>query len=182
MYVSVVFSIFTEMCSHHRYLLLDHFYYHKRNRTPNSRQLPFSPLNRPLSLLFSRSVASDSLRPHELQHARLLSLFHYLPEFAQTHVHWDSDAIQPSYPLSPPFSSCPQCFPASKSFPMSWLFRSGGQSLGASASVLPANIQGWFPLGLTGLISLLPKGLSGIFASTVWKYQFLWAFHINGII
>ena len=52
--------------------------------------------------LFSRSVVSDSLRPHELQHARLLSLFHYLPEFAQTHVHRDSDAIQPSYPLSSP--------------------------------------------------------------------------------
>ena len=83
------------------------------------------------------------------------SLLHYLPEFAQTHVHWVSDTVQPSRPLSPPFSSCPQSFPVSGSFPMSWLFTSGGQSIGASASasVLPMNIQGWFPLGWTGLIS-----------------------------
>ena len=62
-----------------------------------------------------------------------------------------------------PFSSCPPSLPASGSFPMSWLFTSGGQSIGASASasVLP-NIQGWFPLGLTGLISVLPKGLSSL--------------------
>ena len=59
-----------------------------------------------------------------------------------------------------PFSSCLQSFPASESFPMSCLFASGGQSIGASASVLPVNIQGWFPLGLTGLISLQSKGLS----------------------
>ena len=74
-----------------------------------------------------------------------------------------------------PFSSCPQSFPASGSFPMSWLFISGGQSIGASASasVLPMNIQGWFPLGLTGLISLLPKGFSRVFSSsTVQKHQF----------
>ena len=73
-----------------------------------------------------------------------------------------------------PFS-CPQSFPASGSFPMSQLFTSGGQSIGASASasVLPMNIQGWFPLGLTGLISLLSKGLSRIFSSTtVRKHQF----------
>ena len=71
--------------------------------------------------------------------------------------------------------SCPQSFPASRSFLMSWLFASGGQSIGASASasVLPMNIQGWFPLGLTDLMSLLPKGLSGVFSSTtVWKHQF----------
>ena len=72
-----------------------------------------------------------------------------------------------------PFSSCPQFFPASGSFPMSQLFTSGGQSFGASASVLPMNIQGWFPLGLTGLFSLLSKGLSRVFSSTtIWKYQF----------
>ena len=57
-----------------------------------------------------------------------------------------------------PFFSCPQYFPSSGSFPMSWLFASGGQSIGASASVLPKNIQGWFPSGLTGLIPLLSKG------------------------
>ena len=77
-----------------------------------------------------------------------------------------------------PFSSCPQFFPASGSFAMSQLFISGGQSTGASAtaSVLPINIQGWFPLGLTGLISLQSKGPSRVFSSTaVWKYQFFGA-------
>ena len=74
-----------------------------------------------------------------------------------------------------PFSSCLQSFPASGSFPMSWLFAPGGQSIGASAStsVLPINIQGWFPLGLTGLISLQSKGLSRVFSNTtVQKHQF----------
>ena len=68
-----------------------------------------------------------------------------------------------------PFSSCPQSFPASGIFPMSWHFVSGNQSTGApvSASVLPMNIQGWFPLGLTGWISLLPKGLSRVFSRLV---------------
>ena len=75
----------------------------------------------------------------------------YLPEFAQTYVHWVSDAIQPSYP---------QSFPASGSFPMSHLFTSGGQSIGASAStsVLPMNIQDWFPLGLTWFDLLAVQG------------------------
>ena len=73
-----------------------------------------------------------------------------------------------------PFS-CPQSFPVSRSFPMSWLFASGGQSIGASASasVLPMSIQSWFPLGLIGLISLLSKTLSRIFSSTVvYRHQF----------
>ena len=77
-----------------------------------------------------------------------------------------------------PFSSCLQSFPASGSFPMSQLFASGGQSLGASASasVLTMSIQGWFPLGLTGLISLLSEGLSRVFCSTtVWKHKFFGA-------
>ena len=75
-------------------------------------------------------------------------VLHYLPEFVQTHVHWVSDAIQSSHPVSPPFSSCPQFFPSIRSLPMSQLFMSGGQSIGASASasVLPLNIHGWFPL------------------------------------
>ena len=75
-----------------------------------------------------------------------------------------------------PFSSCPQSFPASGSFPMSWLFTSGGQNIGASASasILPKNIQGWFPLGLTGLISMPSKGLSRVFSNTtVQKHQFV---------
>ena len=85
-----------------------------------------------------------------------------LPELAQTHVHRAGDAIQPSYPLIP--FSCLQSFPASGYFPMSQFFASGGQSMGASASasVLPMNIQDWFPLGLTGLISLQSKGLSRV--------------------
>ena len=73
-----------------------------------------------------------------------------------------------------PFS-CPQSFPASGSFPTSWFFASGGQSIGASASasVLPVNIQDWFPLALTGLISLQSKGLSRVFSNTTdWKHQF----------
>ena len=101
-------------------------------------------------------------------------VLYYLLEFAQTHVHWVGDAIQPSQPPVP-FSSCLQSFPALGSFPMSQLFESGGQSLGtpASASVLPKNIQGWSPLGLTGLTSLQSKGLLRVFSSTtVQKHQF----------
>ena len=74
-----------------------------------------------------------------------------------------------------PFSSCLQSFPASGSFQMSHFFASGGQNIGvsASASVLPMNIQDWFPLGLTGWISLLPKGLSRVFSNTpIQKHQF----------
>ena len=83
---------------------------------------------------------------------------HQLPELTQTHIHLVSDAIQPSHPLSSP---SPPAFNLSQhqSFPVSQLFISGGQSIGASASVLPMNIQDWFPLGLTGLISLKSKGL-----------------------
>ena len=97
-------------------------------------------------------------------------VLHFLLEFAQTHVHWVSDAISSSAAAS---SSCPQSCPTSWSFPLSRLFASGGQSIGASASVLPMNIHGWFPLGLTSLISLLSKGLSRVFSSTTfWKHQF----------
>ena len=72
-----------------------------------------------------------------------------------------------------PFSFCIQSFPASGSFPMSWLFVSGGQSIGASALLLPMNIQGWFPLGLTGLISLQSRRLSRVFSNTtIQKHQF----------
>ena len=84
-------------------------------------------------------------------------VLHHLPELAQTHLHWVGDTIQPSHPLS--YSVLlPHSFPASGSFLMSRLFASCGQSIGAgvsaSASVLPMNIQDWFPLGLTGFISL----------------------------
>ena len=73
------------------------------------------------------------------------------------------------------FSSCPQSLPVSEFFPVSWLFTSSGQNIGSSASVpvLPMNIQGWFPLGLTGLISLLFKELSRVLSSTtLWKHPF----------
>ena len=102
-------------------------------------------------------------------------VFHHLPELALTHVHWVGDAIQPSHPLSP---SSPFAFNLSQHqglFPMSWVFTSLGQSVGAStsASVHPMNVQGWFPLGLTGLISLLSMGLARVFSkTTVRKHQF----------
>ena len=85
-----------------------------------------------------------------------LPVHHQLPEFTQTHVHWVSDAIQPSHPLLSPFPSCPQSFPASGSFPMSQLFAPEGQSIGVSAapSVLPMNIQDWFPLGWLDLLAV----------------------------
>ena len=100
-----------------------------------------------------------------------IPILRYLPEFAQTHVHWVDDAVHSSSVI--PFSSSSQSFPVSGSFPMSWLFTSGAQTIRASASVLPMNIQGWFSLGLIGLISLLSNGLSIVFSSiTVWKHQF----------
>ena len=84
------------------------------------------------------------------------------------------ESVMPSNHVIP-FSSCVQSFPASGSFLMSQLFASGSPSIGASvsASVLPVSIQGWFPLGLTGLISFQSKGLSRVFSSpSVWKHQF----------
>ena len=104
------------------------------------------------SVQFSCSVVSNTL-----QYTPGLAVHHQLPESSQTHVHWISDAIQPSHPLSSP---SPPSFPASGSFPMSQLFASGGQRIGvsASASVLPMNTQAWSPLGWTGWISLQSKG------------------------
>ena len=100
-------------------------------------------------------------------------VLHHIPEFA--HVNWVGD-YQPTISSSAiSFSFCLQSFPASGSFPMRQLFTSGGQSIGASASasVLPMNIQDWFPLELIGLISLPSRGLSRVFSSTtVRKHQF----------
>ena len=124
-------------------------------------------------LLFSRSVVSDSLWPHELQHARLLVLYHP-PELAQTCVHWVGDSVKPSHLLSSP-SPAFNLSQHQGSFQISQFFPSGGQSAGvsASASVLPVNIQDWFPLGLTGLISLQSKGYSRVFSnSKAQKHQF----------
>ena len=134
------------------------------------------PLTELLFLLFSHSVKSDSLWAYGLRHSRLpcpsLSLRVWSDSCPLSQ--WRQATISSSVT---PFSSCPQSFPASASFSMSWLFISGSQSIGTSASalVLPVNIQGWFSLGLTGLISLLFMGLPRVFSTTVWKHQFFGA-------
>ena len=120
---------------------------------------------------------SNSLRPHGLQQARLPcpSPSPWVCSNSSPLSRWYHSTISSSVTL---FSSCPQSCPVSGYFPVSWLFTSGGQSTGVwtSASVLPMIIQDWFPLGLTGLMSLLSKGLSGVFSSTtVRKYQFFGA-------
>ena len=99
-------------------------------------------------------------------------VFHYLPELSQTHVHWVGDVIQTSHPLLP-LLLLHSFSPASESFPVSQLFESGGQSIwvSASVSVLPMNIQSWFPLGWTGLISLMSKGLSGVLSNATSLYR-----------
>ena len=106
-------------------------------------------------------------------------VLHHLPEFAQTHVHWIGDAIQPSHSLSS--ASPPALNPSQNQGLFHQLFTSSSQNIGASASasVLPKNIHGWFPLRLNGLIILLSKGLSRVFSSTIiQKHQFFqcWAF------
>ena len=107
-------------------------------------------------LLFSYSVVSASLWPHGLQHSSLPcpSLSPGVCSNSCQLSRWCHPPISSSVTS---FSSCPQSFPASGSFLMSWLFASGGQNIGASTSVLPINIQGWFSLGLTGVISLMSK-------------------------
>ena len=111
---------------------------------------------------------SNSLHPHGLQHIRLLcpSLSPGICSNLRPLSQWCHPTISSSVtPLSP----CLQSFPASGSFLMSWLFASDSQSAGASTSILPMNIQGWFPLGLIGLNSSLSKGLSRVFSSTTIK-------------
>ena len=129
------------------------------------------------SVQFSSSVVSDSLRPHESEHARPCCP----SPTPEVHQHsclsswWCCPAISSS---AIPFSSCPQSLPASGSFPMSQLFTRGDQSIGVSAlaSFLPKNTQGWSPLEWTGWISLKSKGLSKVFSNTtVQKHQFLGA-------
>ena len=126
---------------------------------------------------FSRSDVSDSLRSHGLQHTR--------PPCPSSTPGVYSNSCPLSWWCHPtisssvgPFSFCPQSFPASGSFQMSQFFASGGQSTGvlASTSVLPMNIQDWFPLGWTSWISLLSKGLSRVFSNTtVQKHPFFGA-------
>ena len=106
------------------------------------------------------------------------TVLHCLPELDQTHVHWVSDANQPSCPLSSPSPAFNLSQLASGSFPVNQLLTSDGQGIRASASVLvlPMNIQDWFPLGWTGLISLQSKGLTRVFSNTtVQKHQFFGA-------
>ena len=155
-----LWNIFIWVVAHEGGLIWSYAFRHHWNRSSHffKSQNPFQ---------FSRSVASDSLRPHESQHARPLC-----PSPA-TRVYWNScpsswwchPAISSSVV---PFSSCPQSLPASGSFSMSQHFALGGQSIGvsASASVLPVNTQDWSPLGWTDWISLQSKGLSRVFSST----------------
>ena len=129
------------------------------------------------SVQFSFSVVSDSLRPHESQFARTPcpSPTPRIHSDSCPSSQWCHPAISSSVI---PFSSCPQSLLESESFPMSQLFTWGGQSIGVSvsASVLPMNIQNWFPLGWTGWISLQAKGLSRVFSNTtVQKHQFFGA-------
>ena len=127
------------------------------------------------SVQFSCSLVSSSLQPHGLQHARP-PCPSPAPEFTQTHVHWVRWCHLTISSSVVPISSCLQSCPASGSFSMSQFLPSGGQSIGisASGSVLPMNIQNWFPLGWTGWISLQSKGLSRVFSNTtVQKHQFL---------
>ena len=125
-------------------------------------------------------VAKSCLTLRDPMSCSTPSFLYCLPGFAQTHVHWVGDAIPTISSSVTSFSSCPQSSPTSGSFPVSQLFASGGQSIGASlsASILQVNIQGWFPLGWTGFISLLSKGLSRLLqhhslkASTLWCSAF----------
>ena len=129
------------------------------------------------SVQFSRSVMSDSFQPHESQHTRPPCLSPTPGVYSNScpSSWWCHPAISSSVI---PFSSCPHSLPASGSFPMSQLFTWGGPSIGvsASASILPMNIQGWFPLGLTGFLAV-QGGLSGVFSVSIaaWKYQFFHA-------
>ena len=123
-----------------------------------------------ISVQVNHSVGSNSLQAHGLQHARLLCPSP-TPNSCPS-IWWCHPTISS---FVTPFFSCLQSFPGSGSFPMSQFFASGDQSIGASVSksVLPMNIQNWFPLGLTGLISLHFKGPSRVFSNTtVQKHQF----------
>ena len=124
-----------------------------------------------VSVQFSSSVTSDSANPWTAAHQASLSITNSraysnsCPSSQWCHPTISSSVI--------PFSSYPQSFPASGSFPVSHVFTSDGQRIrvSASASVLPVNIQGWFPLGLADLISLLSKGLSKVSSTTIWRHQ-----------
>ena len=133
-----------------------------------TEQLNWTELNTPFqrdSVQFSYSVVSNSLWPHGLQHTRLpcSSPTPSTNSNSCLSSRWCHPTISSSVVT---FSSCLHSFPASGYFPMSQFFTSGGQNIGASASVLPVNVQDWFPLGFTGLIFLQSKALSRLFFST----------------
>ena len=146
------------------------------------RNIPNKSYNHPFwvhfsSVQFSCSVVSDSLPPHDLQHARppCPSPAPRVHPNSRPLSRWCHPTISSSVV---PFSSCPQSFPASGSFPMSQLVASSGQSIGVSASTSvwcwSVNTQDWSPLGWTGWISLQSKGLLRVFSNTtVQKHQFL---------
>ena len=139
-------------------------------------------------LLLSPHVVSVSLQPHGTQHAKL-SCSSPSPRVCPSSCplnRWCHPTISSSVTL---FFFCLQSFPELGSFSMSWLFLSVGQSIVASAFILPMGIHGWFPLRLTSLISLLSKGLWKVFSSTTtWKHQFfgtlpfLWSISHTGMI
>ena len=138
-------------------------------------------------LLFSPQVMSVSLQPYRMQHAKL-SCSSPSPGVCPGSCplnRWCHPTISSSVTLF----FCLQSFPVLGSFSMSWLFPSGGQSIVASASILPMSIHGWFPLRSTSLISLLSKGLWKVFSSTtIWKHHFfgalpfLWSISQTGVI
>ena len=118
-----------------------------------------------MSVRFSHSVVCDSLWPHGLQHTRFPCPIPTPRAYSNScpSSWWYHPTISSSVV---PFSSCLQPFPPSGSFQMFQFFESGGQSIGASASVLPMNMQDWYPLGWTGWVSLQSKGLSRVFSNT----------------
>ena len=131
--------------------------------------------NPPSSVQYSHSAVSDTLWPHESQHARPPCPWPTPGVHSDSTSRWCHPAISSSVI---PFPSCPQSLPVSESFPMSQLFAWGGQSIGVSAlaSFLPKNTQGWSPLEWTAWISLQSKGLSRVFSNTtVQNHQFFGA-------
>ena len=118
--------------------------------------------------LFSHLVMSKSWRPYELEHTRRLCP-PLSPEVCSNSCPFSQWSYLTISSSATPISFCLHSFPESGSFPMRWLFALGGQSIDVSATILPVNIQGWFPLGLTGLISLLFKGLSRVFSRPQFK-------------
>ena len=158
-------------CNLHNHLI-KYGYFHLTDEKPNIKAVQKVSKGHIYKYLVQfNSVMSDLLRPQGLHHTRPPRPTPIPRVYSDSCPlsWWCHSTISPSIV---PFSSCPQCFPESGSFPVSWAFTSGAQAIGASAPVL-LMIQGWFHLGLTGLISLLSKRLSRLFSSnTVQNHQF----------